>query len=193
MGKFDTWKRGKVAGTKSLSAERGWVPVHQRKALALERNKVGLSTLEKGRLDLWERWRQKNRFCGGKTRKFSNDCFYFLIKMRSKLISWEWGRGKWFWRFEASGIATESQGLTWGLWSEIQNDSSQYGCVLSTSHKQPFRYRHAVGPEDGELGSPKAGFCQASAMKREEVEGFEGAGKGSITVMNYGKWGYSII
>lgn len=30
-------------------------------------------------------------------------------------------------------------------------------------------------------------------MKREEVEGFEGVGKGSIIVMIYGKWGYSII
>lgn len=47
--------------------------------------------------------------------------------------------------------------------------------------------RHVVGPEDAELGLEKARFCQASPMKTGKIQGFEGAGKSSIIVMDHGK------
>lgn len=44
-------------------------------------------------------------------------------------------------------------------------------------------------PEVGALGLIKVGFCEASTMKGDEEEGFEGTEKGSIIVLGYGKYG----
>lgn len=58
--------------------------------------------------------------------------------------------------------------------------------MVYTSCKYLLRCRHGVGPEDGELGSTKAGVFQISAMKTLKTEGFEDAGKGrNIRVMDY--------
>lgn len=66
--------------------------------------------------------------------------------------------------------------------------------MLSTSSKQLLRGRCVVGPEDGTLDLTKVGFCEASAMKRDKMEGFEGVGKDrNVIVSGYGEQGNIVI